>query len=265
MSILRKTRQLLTPPGALRTATRVASGSERTSELPWTVSWARSADEFAQALLLRTDAYGRHFGGSELAFDDHDLARNAFVLIAREKRSGALLGSMRVSFGVDAEVEMLQFHPEPGMLAGVKLGEARRLSLKPSRYAALVKLSIWKAFWLSCQAHEVRAMLIAARFPMNDDYRLLLFEEAVPGNSWFEPGSVPDPHELLIQWVDDIEERYRSHSAELHRFMFVLEHPDIATVPAGACNPLWGADKLRLLAQSVRAIGPGLEPVVSQG
>jgi hypothetical protein len=165
---------------------------------------------------------------------------------------------MRVAFGVDDEVEMLQFHPAPQLLKGVRLGEARRLSLKPSRYATLVKLSIWKAFWLSCQAHEVQAMLIAARAPMNDDYRLLLFEEAVPGNSWFEPGSVPDPHELMIQWVDDIEARYKAHSAELHRFMFVLHHPDIATIPSHAINPLFGADKKRLLTEPKAPPAPEL-------
>ena len=88
---------------------------------------------------LRTDAYGRHFPGTASAFDDHDLARTAFILTARDKRTGGLLGSMRVAFGVNEQIEMLLFHPQPGLLLDVRLGEARRLSLEPSRYATLVK------------------------------------------------------------------------------------------------------------------------------
>jgi hypothetical protein len=247
MSSFQKVRRLLTPVGVLRDAVAFGPEDRVRKELPWTVSWVRTASEFREALQLRTDAYGRHFSSTELALDEHDLAENAFILTAREKRTGVLLGSMRVAFGLGRDIEMLSFHPKPEVLDGVRLGEARRLSLKASRSATLVKLSLWKSFWLACVTHDVESLLIAARPPMNDDYRLLLFQEAMQGGVWFEPDSVPNPHELLILPVLNLEARYRAHSAELHRFMCLLNHPDIAVIQADATNPMHGADLKRVL------------------
>ena len=240
MTIPARIRQLLTPSSALRDASGV-DGPVRA--LPWTVSYARSGDDFRDALRMRAKAYGRHFGGHdsfEANIDEHDFASNAFVLIARAKDGGEVVGTMRVAFGVNTEVEMLGFHPKPEMLSGVRLGEARRLSLKPWRMATLVKLSLWKSFYLSCEARGVEKMLIAARPPMNDDYRMLLFEPAMPGGAWFEPGSVPDRHEILMVALQGLRARFEAHSTELHRFMCVLKHPDIEVIEPTAVNPVGG-------------------------
>lgn len=237
MSIVQRTRQLLTPQRVLQKASEIESGVK---VLPWTVSIARTTEDFRSALKLRTSAYERHFSGLESTQDEHDFSPNAFVLMAHEKRSGALLGTMRVAFGTDETIEMLAFHPAPKLLSSVRIGEARRLSLKPSRYATLVKLSLWKSFWLSCAAHNVQTLLIAARPPMNDDYRMLLFEDGMPGGAWFSPAGLGSQHELLLLRTENLEERYRAHSIELHRYMFVIQHPDIFVIPGDAVNPLHG-------------------------
>lgn len=238
MTIAPRVRQLLTPVGALRGATK---DEQLEKSLPWSVTWASSVSDFEEAIRLRSTAYGRRFGGArsfQANTDEHDFALNAFVLLARRKESGELLGTMRVAFGVDSQIEMLGFHPRPQLMAGIRLGEARRLSLKPWRMATLVKLSLWKAFYYSAVARDVEKMLIAARPPMNDDYRLLTFEEAMPGGAWFEPGSLPEPHELMLLNLEGLEDRLKAKSAELHRFMYVLRHPDIQVIDARAINPL---------------------------
>jgi hypothetical protein len=235
MSIARRFHGLLTPLSAVKTA----SGQDsNTQELPWTVTVVSSATELRQALQLRGSAYGRHFGHPDTAPDDYDFQPNAFVLAAIEKRSGTLVGTMRIAFGVGSAVEMLRWHPRPQLLAEATIGEARRLALRPSRVATLVKLSLWKSFWLACLARGIELMLVAARPPLNDDYRMLLFEEPILGGVWFKPPDVPDEHELLVLRLEGLEERYRQHSPELFRFMVEIKHPDIQVLPAGLINPL---------------------------
>ena len=207
------------------------------------MSIARSSADLRLALQLRGSAYGRHFGHPDTAPDDYDFHPNAFVLMATDKRNGALVGTMRIAFGVGSAVEMLQWHPRPSLLVGATIGEARRLALRPSRMATLVKLSLWKSFWLACVARGVELMLVAARPPLNDDYRMLLFEEPVAGGVWFKPEDVPDEHELLVLRLTHLEERYHQHSPDLFRFMVQIRHPDIQVLPVGLANPLTNLEK----------------------
>lgn len=238
MSPYTRLHRLLTPLARLR---RVIQPEQQA--LPWVIEVVSSLEELDEALRLRGAAYGRHLGHADYEPDPPDFDADALVLVARHTSTREILGTMRVGFSSGGRAEMLRWHPDPKQLAQFKIGEARRLALKPSGHATLVKLSLWKAFWKAGVARGADLMIVAARPPMNADYRMLLFEEPVEGGVYFKPPDVPDEHELLILKLAGLEERYRKHSPELYRFMVELDLVKLPGAVALSSNPLRGLDR----------------------
>lgn len=240
MALTRLVRGLLTPRSVIVGLDR---DDNQVQELPFVVRPVGSVDELARALALRDRAYSRHLGTSASRPDEFDFAPNALLLGAFQKSTGAIVGSMRVAYGTASQIETALWHPQPRLLAGHRLADARRLCVRPGRMATLVKLALWKAFWQAAMRSGTYALLAAARPPLNEDYRMLMFREPVPGGVWFTPPDVDDPHEMLMLTLHDIEERWLAHSHAMHRFIFVTAHPDIM-VDAQVRNPLAGLSTL---------------------
>jgi hypothetical protein len=240
----------LTPLSVLR---RTGVNPNAPQPLPWTVSYTRTVDDYLDALELRATSYGRRLGGSILDYmDDEDFLPGAFVMIAREKATSTLLGCVRVAFGRGKEIGTLSLDPRLEGLASQRLCEARRLCIPASGSRTLVKISLWKSLWKSACRRQTQTLLISARAPLNDDYRGLQFQEAIPGGLWVTPHYAIDPHEVLMAETAGLEECYRTALPELHHFMDLLQHPDIGVIPDGTINPLCGSRASARVALSAR-------------
>lgn len=229
-------RRLMSPRTALVDASSAQSGVQ---PLEFTVRPARNLFELQEVARLRHAAYGRHRPQSgPPAPDRYDFMPNAVVLVAIDKRSERIVGSLRVVMGDVGPLELDAYATLPRASTGVP-AEAARLVVGRTRSRTLVKLALWKAFHRLCLGHGIDSMVLAARKPLDDDYAWLGFRDLQDEPAWFVPGGAfPDPHRVLMLSMHGLPERWRAMSHDLFRFNFELVHPDIRPFSNDGINPL---------------------------
>ena len=228
----------MTPAALLE---RLVERSAARGSLPVIVRPARSAAELDEVVALRARGYGRHDPSmAPTAPDAYDLQPNATVLIAVCKRTTAIVGTMRVvvSDGLHP-LECEPFSPVPLAPYG-RLAEAVRLVLAPSRDSPLVKFALWKAYMEIARHRRVDNMLVAARRPIDADYRSILFEALTPEPHWFAPGhGFEEPHCIMRLALEGLEARPGVAGHPLYRFCFEQAHAiDIRPLADDGINPL---------------------------
>lgn len=201
------------------------------ASLSFTLRVARSAPELEGACAARSVSYGHHLPALKAALalpDAVDLAPATAVLVCTDKRRGHTVGTARVQVSTRGPllIELAIVLPE-GM-AGHARAEVTRLSAVPGA-DPLVKLALWKAAYLYCQASQVRWMVIGARSEaLVRQYRRLGFtdlhadQRSVP---LAHAGGVP--HRLLVFDSMSAERHWHSAKNGLYGFMFETLHPDI--------------------------------------
>ena len=229
-------RRLMSPRAALLEAS-AASGSVQ--QLGFTVRPARNLSELQEVVALRHAAYGRHRAQpGRPAPDRYDFMPNAVVLVAIDKSSGRVIGSIRVVTGDVGPLELDAYVTLPRDVTGVP-AEAARLVVGRTRSRILVKLALWKAFHRLCLGRGVDSMVLAARKPLDDDYAWLGFQDLHGQPDWFVPGGAfPDPHRVLRLSMHGLAERWRAHSHDLYHFNVEVVHPDIRPFCDDCVNPL---------------------------
>lgn len=249
----------MTPAALLE---RLVERSAARGSLPVVVRPARTAAELDEVVALRARGYGRHAPAmAPTAPDAFDLQPNATVLIAFCKRTAAIVGTMRVvvSDGLHP-LECEPFSPVPLAPLG-RLAEAVRLVLAPSRDSPLVKFALWKAYMEIARHREVDNMLVAARRPIDDDYRGILFEDVTPEPHWFTPGhGFDDPHCIMRLALRGLASRPGAAGHPLYRFCFQQTHAaDIRPLTEDGVNPL---SRLPARSQPARKPAGGTGAVV---
>ncbi len=201
------------------------------ASLSFTLRVARSAPELEGACAARALSYGHHLPGLQAAYskpDAVDLTPATAVLVCTDKRHGHTVGTARVQLSTRGPLSIEQAIVLPDTMAGQARAEVTRLSAVPGA-DPLVKLALWKAAYLYCQASQVRWMVIGARSEaLVRQYRRLGFadlhadQRSVP---LAHAGGVP--HRVLVFDSMTAERHWHAAKNGLYGFMIDTLHPDI--------------------------------------
>lgn len=199
--------------------------------MPFTVRIARSDDDIEKVVQIRYSAYARHvptFADKLKAAEEYDFDEGSIVLLAESKLDGSPLGTMRIQtnryrkLAIEGSVEL------PDWLQGRTLAEATRLGVSEGRVGTVVKVAMFKAFFLYCLDANIECIVIAARPPLDRQYDALMFEDVFPGS-----GLIPMrhgsniPHRVLALELASAEARWTDARHPLLNYFCRTLHPDI--------------------------------------
>ena len=212
------------------------------ASLSFTLRVARSALELEAACEARSLSYGHHMPAMKAALcapDSLDLTPTTAVLVCTDKRRGHTVGTARVQLSTRGPLLIEQSIELPDAMAEQARAEITRLSAVPGA-DPLVKLALWKAAYLYCQASQVRWMVVGARCEaLVRQYRRLGFDDlhadrrSVP---LVYAGGVP--HRVLVFDSMTAERAWHSAKNGLYGFMIDTLHPDIDLfAPAATSAP----------------------------
>lgn len=206
--------------------------------LPFVVRMARTPDHLRQVCLLRGQAYGRRmpaFGRALLEPEAADSAPGTAILMAQDKSSGAVVGTMRIHSNLHEALPIEGVFKFPRAMRGQLLVELCRFSILPGYNNTSVRLALFKAMYLYCYAHQVQHIWVAARKPLDRIYKSLGFKPPGDADIWV-PLSYADhiEHSILNFDVLAAERLWFDIRHPLYEFMVRTYHPDIQVFSGGA-------------------------------
>lgn len=220
--------------------------------LPFTVDVVRSDLDMADAFQLAQNAYGRHV--PEMVYDSAipglaDLEPGYVVLIARSKFDGTAVGTMKIQVNTHERLNLERSVTLPDWLEGCSQAGANRLGVSAGAAGRMVKLALFKAYFLYCVENEIDWMVIAARKPLDRTYQDLQFKD-VFGPGEFVPlaHAANIPHRVMAFEVATAEQRWRAAHHPLYDFIFATRHPDIAVVQHQLSLPVTRQEEQHLSA-----------------
>ncbi len=199
--------------------------------MPFTVKIVRTQSELAKAVQIRHAAYARHV--PELAkllreAEAYDYEEGSVVLLAESKLDGAPLGTMRIQTNFYQPLPLEGSVELPDWLQGRTLAEATRLGVKEGGIGRVVKVMLYKAFFLYCLGGKVNWMVVAGRTPVDRQYESLLFSDVFPGRGYIPLRHIGNiPHRVLAFEPSSAERRWAEAKHPLFDFIFRTRHPDI--------------------------------------
>lgn len=230
------------------TATKNVDTTETLREegLPFTVRLVQDETDLGKALQMRRAAYDRHV--PELAQSlgepealDHD--PGTVVLLAEAKLDGEPLGTMRVQSNRHQPLWLEQSVTLPDWLQGPVLSEATRLGVAHSEVGRLVKIVLFKAYYLYCVQAGIEWMVVAGRSPIDRQYEALMFQEVFPGQGFIPMKHAGNlPHRVLAIEIAMAEPLWREAKHPLYDFVFRTKHPDIRLDTTGSSRLTSEAD-----------------------
>ena len=210
--------------------------------VPFTVKIVRTQTELAKAVQIRHAAYARHV--PELAkllreAEAYDYEEGSAVLLAESKLDGAPLGTMRIQTNFHRSLPLEGSVELPDWLQGRSLAEATRLGVKEGGIGRVVKVMLYKAFFMYCLGEEVNWMVVAGRTPVDRQYESLLFSDVFPGKGYIPLRHIGNiPHRVLAFEPSSAERKWAEAKHPLFDFIFRTRHPDIdLTDPAKDLHP----------------------------
>ena len=201
------------------------------ASLSFTLRVARSAPALEGACAARSTSYGHHLPALKAAYsvpDAIDLTPATAVLVCVDKRRGHTVGTARVQVSTRGPLLIEQAIVLPDAMAGHARAEVTRLSAVPGA-DPLVKLALWKAAYLYCQASQVRWLVIGARNEaLVRQCRRLGFED-LHANGCSVPLAYASgvPHRVLVFDSMTAERHWHGAKNGLYGFMIETLHPDI--------------------------------------
>jgi hypothetical protein len=199
--------------------------------MPFTVKIVRTQAELAKAVQIRHAAYARHV--PELAkllreAEAYDYEEGSAVLLAESKLDGAPLGTMRIQTNLHRSLPLEGSVELPDWLRGRSLAEATRLGVKEGGIGRVVKVMLYKAFFMYCLGEEVNWMVVAGRTPVDRQYESLLFSDVFPGKGYIPLRHIGNiPHRVLAFEPSSAEKKRAEAKHPLFDFIFRTRHPDI--------------------------------------
>lgn len=199
--------------------------------LPFTVKIAQTEAEMEKAVQIRQAAYARHV--PEIAEmlkepEAFDLNSGSVVLLAESKLDGSALGSMRIQTNRYEKLKLESSVVLPDWLQGQILAEAARLGVVGNRMGRIVKVLLFKAFYLYCINKGIDWMVITARSPVDRDYESLLFKDVFPERGYIPMVHDADiPHRVMVLNVPSVEPSWNEHQHSLYDLFFKTYHPDL--------------------------------------
>lgn len=203
-----------------------------TQRLPFTLRIAQSESDLERAVHIRHSAYARHVPAlAELlrAPEAGDRDEDATVLLAESKLDGEPLGTMRIQTNRAKPLAIERSVALPAWLRNRSLAEATRLGIATGHVGRVVKVMLFKAFYLYCKRVGIDWMVIGARSPLDRQYEALLFQEVFPGRGFVplaHAGNIP--HRILGFEMATADARWRAAQHPLYGLFCRTHHPDIS-------------------------------------
>jgi hypothetical protein len=144
----------------------------------------------------------------------------------------------------------------PDWLHGQTMAQASRLGIGLGAVGRMVKIALFKAYYLYCIQAGIGWMVIAARPPLDKQYSDLLFMDVYP-----DLGYVPIkhakgiPHRVMAFDVFGAKKLWQEKRHPLLNFVVGTNHPDIDMTDRGMPgfrNPLSVANTPRTMETAVR-------------
>lgn len=207
-----------------------AAGGPQAVELAYTVSLVRTPQELAEVRALRGRAYDRVLPGLGAHFaqpDPADEAPGTLIYAARDKATGALIGSSRVRtnrcepLAVQASVDL------PAELQGHHLAEVTRYVVDADYKRDAPQRGLLKAMALTGHLLQVRAFVITAREKMVRRYKALGLELLLDGQAFPMAHIGGLPHCVMAFDLHDGLQRLRQMQHPISPFIEQQWHPDL--------------------------------------
>jgi len=205
---------------------------QRTEYWPFTLRLASSEQDMAKVLEIRHSAYARHLPEALSASlrqpEAMDSAAGVVMLLAESKLDGSPMGTMRIQTNRAQALALEQSVQLPQWMQGLPLAEATRLGVSLEGSARLVKVALFKAYYLYCLQAGIRYMVITARAPLDRQYERMLFQDVYPHLGYMPLSHVFDlPHRVLYLDVQNVREQWEEVGHPMLDFMCNTRHPDL--------------------------------------
>ncbi|HJV60273.1 MAG TPA: hypothetical protein VJ743_04965 [Albitalea sp.] len=202
-----------------------------TSTLSFTIRPVANGIDLRRACEVRAESYGHHVPGWRQSFiepDTLDHDASATVLLCEDKNTGAAIGTARIQTAQQGPLLIERCIDVPAAMARQGRAEITRLSAVRGA-DMLVKVALWKATYLYCQATQSRWMIIGARNEaLVRQYRRLGFQDVHPEGQMVplrHAGGVM--HRVLAMDTYAAERNWLERQHGLYDFVFETYHPDI--------------------------------------
>ncbi len=199
--------------------------------LGFQLALASSEKDLHDACLLRSESYGHHIPGLVDPLrkpDAIDTDPATAIFLCRDKSSGEAVGTARIQTSRHGALLIEQCAPVPPRLQTQDRAEISRFSARRGA-DPLVKLALWKASYLYCQAAQARWMIIGARSDaLVRQYQRLGFDDIHEDRRMIPltyAGGVA--HRILAFDVVTAERTWQATANPLYEFIFETTHPDI--------------------------------------
>lgn len=217
-------------PSAQSGQSEVIFSERRQGRFPFTIRVVADDEALDRALRMRQAAYQRHVPEFAKTMDQaeaYDRQPGGVVLLAESKLDGSPVGTMRLQTNRYRPLALEQSLDLPDWLSGRMVG-ATRLGVEAGEPGRMVKLGLFKAFYVYCQRERIDWMVIAARTPLDRQYAALLFRD-VYGEKEFVPlaHAANIPHRIMAFEVGTARPRWREARHPMYEFMMETHHPDI--------------------------------------
>ena len=206
------------------------------TELPFTVRMAITLEDLRDVGAVRCAAYGHHDAeaGQKLGqVEPLDYAEGTAVLLCRDKKSGAAIGTARIQISGYGPLVLEQSITLPDWLQHKSRAQISRLAVLAGADPR-TKLSLMKACYQYCLATGVRWMVIGARSAaLIRNYRNLGFKDVFEPGSWVPLASGGGlPHQILAFDVVGAKQAWQATRNRLYGFMTETFHADLQVVAA---------------------------------
>jgi len=205
-----------------------------TSTFSFTVRVAQDTYDLDQACQVRALSYGHHIPALRESFaepDGLDFSESTATLVCEDKVSGMVIGTARIQTNACGPLLIEQCVDVPPEMALHGRAEITRLSVRPGA-DLVVKIALWKAAYLYCQAAQARWMIIGARNEaLVRNYRRLGFID-LHADGRMVPLTYAGglPHRVLTLDTYAVERNWGETRNGLYGFFFETHHPDIRLV-----------------------------------
>lgn len=206
---------------------------QRQSEYwPFTLRLASTAQDLSKVLEMRHSAYARHLPENLSRTlrqpEAMDRAEGVALLLAESKLDGSPMGTMRIQTNRAQPLALQQSIQLPHWMEGQPLAEATRLGVSQQAAGHLVKVALFKAYYLHCLQAGIRYMVITARVPLERQYLRMLFRDVWPELGYIAlPHVFNLPHRVLYLDVQNVRQQWEAVGHPLLDFMCNTHHPDL--------------------------------------
>lgn len=199
--------------------------------LSFRLELASSKQDLDDACAVRSESYGHHLPGLYDALrqpDVIDLDVATTIFLCRDKASGQALGTARIQTTRTGQLLIEQCAEAPLEMKGQDRAEISRFSAIRGA-DPLVKLALWKASYLYCQAAQARWMIIGARSEaLVRQYQKLGFSDIYDDRRMVPltyAGGLA--HRILAFDVVTAERTWLASHNPMYGFIFETTHRDI--------------------------------------